>query len=100
MAARTVEGPKKDWLDMADLIKVMRMSESTILRLIAAGEFPEPLQTSPGIKMWSWRDVVYWNLRVETRPRLAQPTPSPPASGRGHRPSQPGHLPSTETPAD
>lgn len=70
MAARTVDSTDLDWLDMHDLTRWLRMSESTIRRLIASGEFPQPLEITSGTRFWSWRDVLYWQLRVEIRPRL------------------------------
>lgn len=70
MAARTIEGPEKDWLDMADLTHLTRLSESTIKRLIATGEFPAALEVTSGLRMWSWKDVLFWQLRVELRPRM------------------------------
>lgn len=70
MAVRSIDGPEKDWLDMADLTKLLRLSESTIKRLVDSGEFPSALEPTPGTRMWSWRDVLYWQLRVEMRPRL------------------------------
>lgn len=78
MAARTVDGPDKDWLDMADLTHLTRMSESTIKRLIAEGDFPKPKELSRNVKMWHWTDYLYWCLRVERRERLIPDPETPP----------------------
>lgn len=76
MAARTVDGPEEDWLDLRDLVKLTRLSESTINRLIRSGEFPRAKQVSPGVQMWHWTDYLYWSLRVAIRDRLT-PDKSP-----------------------
>lgn len=70
MASRVVDGPEKDWLDMTDMAHLTRMSESTIRRLVASGEFPRPKEVSHNVKMWHWTDYLYWTLRVERRDRL------------------------------
>jgi predicted DNA-binding transcriptional regulator AlpA len=72
MAQRTIDGPEPDWLDMADLTRLLRLSESSIKRLIDAGEFPLPLEVTAGTRMWGWRDVLFWQLKVELRPRMVK----------------------------
>ncbi|HJZ53956.1 MAG TPA: AlpA family phage regulatory protein [Gemmataceae bacterium] len=62
MAARTIDGPEKDWLDMADVTHRTRMSESTIKRLMGQGEFPRPQRVSEGIAYWHWLQIVHWEL--------------------------------------
>lgn len=70
MAARSIDGPEKDWLTAADLVALLRVSKATLKRLIASGEFPRAMEVSPGIRLWSWRDVVYWQLKIELRSRM------------------------------
>ena len=44
--------------------------------LVAAGDLPAPLAVVKGSKVWDWRSVAYYRLRMEMLPRLAQTGPS------------------------
>jgi predicted DNA-binding transcriptional regulator AlpA len=70
MAARTVDGPDKDWLDMSEIAHLTRMSESTIRRLVETGDFPRPKEITGKLRLWHWTDYLYWTMRVERRDRL------------------------------
>lgn len=97
MAARTVDGPDKDWLDMRDMAHLTRLSESTIRRLVAEGTFPPPRHISSGTRMWHWSDYLYWSLRVQIFGQPAggedetEPEPDKARPVRGRQgPSPPG----------
>ncbi len=73
MAERTqrlIDGPDKDLLELLEVAEYLRLSGPTIKRLIAQGEFPRPIRVSDRVRVWDWKDVVYWKLRSEMRPRL------------------------------
>ena len=65
MATRTLDGPEQDWLDIADLVRITRLSETTIRRMIKAGRFPAPFAISPQGRMWSWEVVIWWRMTVQ-----------------------------------
>lgn len=87
MAARVIDGPEKDWLDVHDICHLLRMSESTLRRLIKDGKFPAPLATSQQGRFWCWEVVVWWRLNtVLGVGSVSQPpstTSQPASSGRG-----------------
>lgn len=85
MAARSIDGPEKDWLDINDLCHLLRMSEGTVRNLIRKGQFPKPLHTSPQGRFWPWEVVVWWRLNV----MLGLTTESKPEHP-GHKPEHPG----------
>ena len=70
---RQVDAPADDLLTFETVAKLLGVSTATLKRLIADGEFPDALQVSPGTRVWEWRAVAYYRLRVEMRPRLAGP---------------------------
>ena len=55
---------------LAEVAKQLRMEQKTLSRLIGAGEFPRPIQPSPGIRVWTVNDVLYYRLRIELASRL------------------------------
>lgn len=78
MAERTqrlVDGPHQEFLTKEETAAYLRMDKRTLDRLIRTGEFPRPIEISPGIKLWSWRDVLYWSLRAELKSRLVGENP-------------------------
>ena len=75
MAARTVDGPTDDWLTMAELAKLLRLSETTIRRRIHDGRFPDAGRVGPQGRFWSWEVVVWWRWTVNWG--LADPQPAP-----------------------
>jgi predicted DNA-binding transcriptional regulator AlpA len=60
----------------------LRMETKTLRRLIETGEFPRPLQPSPGIQVWSDEDIEYYRLRMQLRPRLRPSRKKPPEKKR------------------
>lgn len=102
MAARTVDAPEQDWLDMRDLIRVLRLSKTSLKRLIDLGEFPQPLEPTPGTRMWLWSDVLYWRMRVELRSRLVRRERSTGSTGvhRGPTTGQEGPTEQRDAPGD
>lgn len=74
---RTVDGPEQDLLELSEVASYLRMSEPTLRRLIRLGKFPRPLEISDGVRVWSWRDILYWVLLTEIRPRLRAKTEKP-----------------------
>jgi predicted DNA-binding transcriptional regulator AlpA len=71
VATRTIDGPEQDWLDMHDLVRLTRLSEPTLRRLIRAGQFPRAVEVTKGVRMWPWTDLVYWSLLTAMRGRLS-----------------------------
>ena len=45
--------------------EITGLSRSSVYRLMAAGEFPRPVQVSPGAVRWRERDLKCW---LESRP--------------------------------
>ena len=64
MAARTIDGPEKDWLNLADVLRHTGLSKSSLYRLIEQGKFPSAAVITAGVKKWHWDAIVYWNLYV------------------------------------
>lgn len=96
MASRTVDGPEDDWHDWASVIAITGLAKNTIRRLMGAGEFPRPREVTPGgMRRWSWRDLLYWELRIECRDRL-KPENSESPEVPQHTPSVP-QRPKRET---
>lgn len=46
-----------DWRQIAPLVSISR---STCWRRVQAGDFPAPLQISPGRKAWRAQDILDW----------------------------------------
>jgi predicted DNA-binding transcriptional regulator AlpA len=67
---RSVEGPAQDFLTLSEVVKYLRLSKRTLRRLVAAGEFPRPLRTSPQTRVWDWEDLLFWRLKTKLGPRL------------------------------
>jgi predicted DNA-binding transcriptional regulator AlpA len=70
---RPIESPTHDLITAGDVARLFRISEDTIRRLVASGELPEPLTIGKQTKVWDWRAVTYYRLRVEMASRLAKP---------------------------
>lgn len=92
---RLVDGPDEDNLEKAEVATYLRLKVKTLDRLIQAGEFPQGVHMSDRTIVWPWRDVLYWQLRVELRPRLVQ---TPPTAARKKRGATEGHRAPTDTP--
>jgi len=67
---RLVDGPDQDLLEAAEVAAYLRVSAKTLKRLVETGEFPRPIEISEGVRVWDWKDCLYWKLRSELRPRL------------------------------
>ena len=89
-----MDGPDQDYLELHEVAAYLRMGVKTLRRLVQAGDFPHPVELSPGVRVWSWRDVLYWTLGAELRPRLRAARRKKPAS-----PPQPSEGLGGTTPA-
>lgn len=67
---RTVDGPEQDFLELSEVATYLRLSTSTLKRLIRDGTFPRPVEMSAGVKVWPWKDCLLWALLVEARGRM------------------------------
>jgi predicted DNA-binding transcriptional regulator AlpA len=67
---RAVDAPVDNHLTAEQVGKLFGFGVETLDRLVKAGEFPEPVLTSPKTKLWDWRACAYYQLRIEMRPRL------------------------------
>lgn len=80
---RSIEGPDKDFLTLREVTDYLRVNKRTLQRLIASGEFPRPIRTSPRTPVWAADDLIYYRLRVSLAARLrrkrgAEPPADPP----------------------
>lgn len=67
---RLVDGPENDHLELSEVASYLRVSSSTLKRLVREGKFPRPIEVSPGVRAWLWRDCVLWMWLAEARPRM------------------------------
>jgi excisionase family DNA binding protein len=51
------EAPAPSLLTQKEVAKYLRVAPRTLQRMVAAGEFPPPVQVSPGRKRWRQADV-------------------------------------------
>lgn len=73
---RVVDAPDRDYLTAVEVAEYFRFGRDTLEKLIAEGRFPQAQLSSDGVKVWSWRDVLFWVLTMEVRHRLlTKPTP-------------------------
>ena len=56
-------------LQLKQVINVVTLSKATIYRLIKVGDFPAPVQLSPGRVAWQDSDIESWR---SARPRSAK----------------------------
>jgi predicted DNA-binding transcriptional regulator AlpA len=84
---RLVDGPEEDYLDADQVAAYLHFSADTLRRLVKAGKFPQPLEMSDQTRVWSWRDVLFWTLTVELRPRMASEPEAQRAAKRGQPPA-------------
>jgi excisionase family DNA binding protein len=75
VAARTIDGPERNYLTIEQVAEQVGMSKSTVRRLIAAGRFPRAAKLTGGTSKWTWRQVVFWQLYIEMRPYLRKKNP-------------------------
>ncbi len=69
---RPVDAPADDLLTKAEVGRLLGVSETTVDGLVAAGDLPAPLAVGKGSKVWDWRSVAYYRLRMEMLPRLTR----------------------------
>lgn len=74
-APRTVDGPAADMLSVDEVARLFGVSATTITRLVAEGEFPAPLVVGKSTKVWEWKAVVYYRLKLELACRLEKVPP-------------------------
>jgi predicted DNA-binding transcriptional regulator AlpA len=67
---RPVDAPADDLLTAEAVGKLLGFGAETLGKLVKAGEFPDGVFVSPGVKLWEWRAVAYYRLRVEMKSRL------------------------------
>lgn len=58
-----------------EVAKLLRVEPRTLARLIEAGQFPRPQQSSPGVRVWSEDDLTYYRLWMALRHRLRPAKP-------------------------
>lgn len=59
------------YLSLSDINKRCTLSKSTIYRLIKAGQFPQPVQLSPGRVGWREDDLATWEAKLAPSVTLA-----------------------------
>lgn len=82
-ATRQIEAPATDTVSASEVAVYLGFRDrKSVLRLVEAGEFPEPISEG-GRRVWLWEDVVWFlmNKRVRHRIRAAGPAPADPAAG-------------------
>lgn len=67
---REVDGPAEDVLTPEQVASLLGVSERTLQRLVAEGEFPEPILIGRQTKVYDWQDVAYYRLRMRLGKRL------------------------------
>jgi predicted DNA-binding transcriptional regulator AlpA len=67
---RLVDAPAEDLLSAADICKLFSISDDTLDRIIAAGEFPAGAKVGKKSFLWDWRAVAFYRLRLELTHRL------------------------------
>lgn len=68
---RPIDAPSDDMMDAHTVAKLFGTSVDTLDRMVKEGEFPAPLKIGKAGKVWEWRAVAYYRLRLEFLPRIA-----------------------------
>ncbi len=68
---RLIDAPSEDLMTLAAVGSLLGVSESLLRKLIESGEFPDGMAVGPRLKLWDWRAVTYYRLRLELAPRLS-----------------------------
>lgn len=56
-----IYGPDEDWLDLADLVKRLRVSKGTIRQAVREGRFPRPVKAgAQSAPRWSGLAIALW----------------------------------------
>ena len=69
--SRPIDAPSDDMMDAHTVAKLFGVSVDTLERMVKDGEFPQPLKIGRGVRVWEWRAVVYYRLKLEFLPRTA-----------------------------
>lgn len=85
--------PTDRLLGWAEVRTLIGLGRTTAWRLRQAGDFPEPVQLSPGRVAWRAREIAAWNESRSAHPQ----TPAPPAPARC-RSAAPQRRPSQAAP--
>ena len=67
---RAIEAPSEDMLDATELAKLLGVSRDTVERMVENGDLPRPLTIGKSMRVWEWRAVTYYRLRLELFARL------------------------------
>lgn len=70
------------WLRWREVGDLTGLGRTTAWRMRQVGDFPDPVQLSPGRVAWRERDIAIWNETRGVAGRLVKPSP-------GQRPSAP-----------
>lgn len=65
----------KDWLTQDEILTILGTSETTLGRMIDAGQFPRAVPFAGG-KRWRWVDVAWYYLHREVLDRLPELAPA------------------------
>jgi len=66
----TIDRPSQDLLDAVEVARLFGISRGTLDGLVNDGEFPKPLSIGKQTRVWDWRAVAYYRLRLEMMPRI------------------------------
>jgi predicted DNA-binding transcriptional regulator AlpA len=76
VSQKAVEGPEQDYLNLGEVCAYLRVGETTLRRLIAAGRFPEgQRQGGVGDRVWHWLTVVAFAHLSALLPEWQTPPP-------------------------
>ncbi len=67
---RLVDAHEHSLLTEDEVARTLRFSVKTLDRLVDRGDFPEALENSDRGRVWSWRDVLWYQMGMELRNRL------------------------------
>lgn len=80
--SRLVDAPEQDILHMVDVQKLIGLGEDALRQLIRDGEFPAALTIGRQQKVWEWRDIAFYRLRLAMGHRISV-TPDEPKKANG-----------------
>lgn len=73
---REIDAPIDDMMDAHTVAKLFGVSKDTLDKMVKDGEFPAPLVVGKAGKVWEWRAVTYYRLRLEFLPRISANFPA------------------------
>ncbi len=74
---RLIDAPADDLLGRGDVARLLGVSETTVAEMVRDGLLPAPLVVGKGVRVWDWRSVAYYRLRLELAARLGGSAPDP-----------------------